>query len=38
MFEIPLEIRMLIDYLDAMDMVEEDKKYQQEMMKKSDEE
>lgn len=38
MFEIPLEIRMLIDYLDAMDMVEEDKKYQQEMMKKLDEE
>lgn len=37
MFEVPLEIKMLMDYLDAMDMVEEDKKIAQQQKDKEKE-
>lgn len=37
MFEVPLEIKMLMDYLDTMDMVEEDKKIAQQQKDKEKE-
>lgn len=37
MFEVPLEIKMLMDYLDVMDMVEEDKKIAQQQKDKEKE-